>query len=116
VCINFCANIGKSATETLAVIRQAFGEESMSHTRVFEWRAQFRTSQKSLEDDQHTGRLISCATCNIVARLQQIIREDQRQTIQDLADEMGIGYGTFQQIQTAELGMHHVTAKFVPGF
>jgi hypothetical protein len=27
---------------------------------------------------------------------------------------MGIGYGTFQQILTAELGMHHVAAKFVP--
>jgi hypothetical protein len=29
----FCANFGKSATETLAVISQAFGEEIMSHTR-----------------------------------------------------------------------------------
>jgi hypothetical protein len=27
---------------------------------------------------------------------------------------MGIAYGTCQQILTAELGMHHVTAKFVP--
>jgi hypothetical protein len=30
--IQFCANLGKSATKTLAMIRQMFGEESISPT------------------------------------------------------------------------------------
>jgi hypothetical protein len=32
--------------ENLAMIRQAFGEESMSRTRVFESHAQFRADRK----------------------------------------------------------------------
>jgi hypothetical protein len=32
-CIKFFGNLGKIATKTLAVIRQAIGEESMSRTQ-----------------------------------------------------------------------------------
>jgi hypothetical protein len=81
VCIKFCANLGKSATETLAMIKQAFGEESMSQTWVFEWHARFRAGQTSFEDGQQTGRPINCTMPNSVSKLQQLVREDRRQTL-----------------------------------
>jgi hypothetical protein len=36
----------ESWTETLTMIRQPFGEESTSRTRVFEWYDRFRADQK----------------------------------------------------------------------
>jgi hypothetical protein len=39
VCSEFSANLGKDATEILAMIKQVFREESMSHTRMFEWKS-----------------------------------------------------------------------------
>jgi hypothetical protein len=38
VCIRFCANFDKGAVETLAMIRQAFREDSMGCIWVFEWK------------------------------------------------------------------------------
>jgi hypothetical protein len=61
VCIKFCAKLENSVMETLALTREAFGEESMSHTRVFEWHARFRAGQTYIEIDQHTSRTISSA-------------------------------------------------------
>jgi hypothetical protein len=36
VCINFCVKLGKSATETLEMLCEAFGEHSSSHTAISE--------------------------------------------------------------------------------
>jgi hypothetical protein len=35
VCIKFCVKLGKSATETLEMLHEAFGEHSLSRTEVF---------------------------------------------------------------------------------
>jgi hypothetical protein len=42
VCIKFCMMLGKSATETLQMVREAFGEHSLSGTAVFEWHSRFK--------------------------------------------------------------------------
>jgi hypothetical protein len=36
---------GKSMTQALEMITKAFGDESMSHTRVFEWKNQTETEK-----------------------------------------------------------------------
>ena len=113
VCIKFCASLGKSATETLTMIQQAFGDQSLSRAQVFQWHARFKTSHTSVDNDKHTGRLTSCTTPETVTRIQELVRQDQRRTIHDIAEEVGTGYGTCQQVLTGELGMHCVAAKFV---
>jgi hypothetical protein len=62
VCIIFCANLRKSASETLPMIRQVFREESISHTWVLQWHSQLRVSQISIEDKQVGPSATQCPT------------------------------------------------------
>jgi hypothetical protein len=42
VCIRFCVKLGKSATKTLQMIPEAFGEHSLSRTADFEYHSRFK--------------------------------------------------------------------------
>jgi hypothetical protein len=55
VCIKFCMKLGKSATETLEMLCEVFGEHSLSQTVVFEWHSRFKAGRVSVEDDEHSG-------------------------------------------------------------
>jgi hypothetical protein len=73
VCIITFDNLEKSATETLTVTQQAFGDQILSRTRVFQWHARFETDRTSADDDEHTGRPKSCTTPDTVARIQELV-------------------------------------------
>jgi hypothetical protein len=42
------------------------------------------------------------------------VHADCRRTINDIADIVGVSYGSVQTILMLELNMRHVAAKFVP--
>ena len=66
--------------DTIAVIKQVFGERRMSHKYVFEWNARFRAGRTAVED---SGRPISSIIHNIVIKFQYLFQEDKHLTIQD---------------------------------
>jgi hypothetical protein len=56
VCIKFCVKLGKSATETLDMLREAFEEHSLNRPPVFEWHSRFKAGRVSVEGDERSGR------------------------------------------------------------
>jgi hypothetical protein len=47
--------LGKSATETLEMLPEAFGEQSLSRTAVFKWHSPFKAFRVSVEDNERSG-------------------------------------------------------------
>jgi hypothetical protein len=56
VCIKFYVKLSKSATETLEMLREAFGKHSLRRTAGFLRHSYFKAGRVSVEDDKRSGR------------------------------------------------------------
>jgi hypothetical protein len=65
--------LGKFTTETLEMLREAFGEHSSSRTVVFEWHACFTASRVPVEDDELSGQTSTSKTTENVEKIRELI-------------------------------------------
>jgi hypothetical protein len=68
----------------------------------------------SVEDDECSGRPSISKTTENVEKIRELIHEDRRWTIHELADTIRISYGVCQEMLPENLNMRHIAAKFVP--
>ena len=54
--IKFCVKHGKTATETLKMLCDVYGDSSLSRTRVFEWHKRFVEGREDVKDDSKSGK------------------------------------------------------------
>jgi hypothetical protein len=77
VCYKLCVNLDKSATETLEMLHEAFGEHSLSRTAVFEWYSRFKVGRVSVEDDERSGPPSTSKTTENVENF-EIVHRDKK--------------------------------------
>jgi len=111
VCIRFCFLLGKTAAETVTVLREAFEEVVFSQATVYEWFSRFKRGDMSLEDQPRSGRPSTSRTDENVC---DAIMFDRRRTIDELEALTGVSWSSCQRILTEKLHMKRVAAKFVP--
>jgi hypothetical protein len=51
----FLVKLKKSVMETFQLLTEAYGEDCMSRTRVFEWHKRFSEGRESMKDDDRPG-------------------------------------------------------------
>jgi hypothetical protein len=62
------SNVSASASQTLQMLLEAFGEGSLSRTVVSERQSSFKAERMSFEDDESSGRPSSSNTTQNVER------------------------------------------------
>ncbi|KAJ8958122.1 hypothetical protein NQ318_006051 [Aromia moschata] len=54
--LKFLVKLGKTFTETYAMLKELYGNECLSRTQVFEWFKRFKAERLTTEDDPRPGR------------------------------------------------------------
>ena len=114
MCINFCFRLGKTGAETNEMLQAAFGESCLSRSKTFEWYSHFKNGRRSFEDDPRPDRPSTSHTEETMARVQEITHADRRLTIREVAEDVGIAFGTCQKILTEDLQMRRVSKICAP--
>jgi hypothetical protein len=72
------------------MFREAFGEDALSKTAVFERCSRFKANRVTIEEHKRSGRPSTSKTTENVQKIRELIHEDRRRTIHELTDTMGI--------------------------
>ena len=112
--LKFLVKLGKNPNECVKLLQEAYGEDAMSKTRVYEWHKRFKNGREEVEDDRKSGRPSTSKTDENIDRVRQLVRSDRRLTVRMIAEELGMNRETVRTILVQELGMRKVCAKMVP--
>src|SRR5277367_492045 len=104
-CTKFCFKIGKTATECFDMMKVAFGNDTMSRARVFDWFCRFKFGRESVKSDPRSGRPSTARNDTTVEAVRTLVRSDRPLTVRELAEDVGISKTVFHEILMEDLGM-----------
>ena len=107
--IKFCVKLGKLMTKTLKMLRDVYGDSSMSRARVFEWPKQFVEGREDKEDDPRSRRPCTFTTDTNIEKVRQLVHSDRCLTI-CITAKVGMDKEMVRTILVDTLGLRKVCA------
>ncbi|UYV83896.1 hypothetical protein LAZ67_X000548 [Cordylochernes scorpioides] len=114
ICINFCVKNGFKGAEIFWMLQTAYGDAVMSRRRVFEWYKRFKEGREETADNERSGRPSTSTTPEKVDKVLELVREDRRITVREVAEKAGISFVSTQSIIKDILGVRRLNAVLFP--
>ena len=92
--VKFCVKLGKSTTETFAMLNMAYGDVAMKQATCFRWHKRFKNGRLSVEDDERSGRPSTSTDDPHIDELNTLVQANRRLTVRELTKECGISVGS----------------------
>ncbi|UYV62392.1 hypothetical protein LAZ67_2000365 [Cordylochernes scorpioides] len=91
-----------------------YGDAVMSRRRVFEWYKRFKEGREETAGNESSGRPSTSTTPEKADKVLELVREDRRITVREVAEKAGISFGSTQSIMKDILGVRRLNAVLVP--
>ena len=105
ICIKFCVENVIKCSETLEMLKVAYGECTVSQKSVCKWYMLFTEGRKEVNDDARPGRPSTSTTNENTEAVKKIVMENRRITIREVAEDVGISVGSCHAIFSDILGL-----------
>jgi len=112
--IDFCVKLGKTFTETHQMLQNAYGDDCLSRTQVYEWFGRFKSGRETLDDDERSGRPRTGLSKENIEKVREFIKNNKKSSVKVIEMELGIPQTTAYRILTEVLGLKKVNSRFVP--
>jgi histone-lysine N-methyltransferase SETMAR len=107
----------KEGVKTVDIVKRlqcVFGDAADSKSTVDFWINRFKSGRQSLDDDHRTGRPSTSVNEENVAAVEELVMEDRRVTVREIARALCISFDSVHSILHNHLGMSKVSARWVP--
>lgn len=95
-------------------LKNVLGECALSYAAVKNWVAEFKRGRTSVQDELRPGRPKSVTTSEMVSKVHDMVLEDRRLKLSEIADNTGISKERVHHILSEELNMKKLSARWVP--
>jgi len=94
-------------------LQRVYGDVCMGASSVRRWVKHFKNGNMSIQDQPRSGRPLTTSTEPNKKRVDEIIKEDRRVTLDAVAAKFGIRHSAVQEM-IGSLGYREICARWVP--
>ncbi|XP_075232297.1 protein GVQW3-like [Lycorma delicatula] len=112
--IHYLLSEGKKPAKIISRMILQYGESCMNRGNLYKWVEQFKNGRISVTDEQRPGQPVEVSTLLFETRIDDIIREDRRITVEYIAKTVAKNVGTIHNVISNKLKCSKRSARWVP--
>ena len=114
VLIYHCFLMKKNTVQAQQWLEKCYGDSAPSKTTICRWYAEFKRGRTDTEDAERSGRPNEVVTPETIKKVHQIVFENRKLKLREIADTLKISYGSVYAILHEHLSMRKLLSKWVP--